>query len=47
MKEVVDDLARRVSMSRSAFAERISTLTGETPLGHLTQWGLRQGTFLE
>lgn len=34
----VDELARRVSMSRSAFAERFRRLTGETPLGHLTQW---------
>jgi len=34
----VDDLARRVSMSRSAFADRFRKLTGETPLNHLTQW---------
>jgi len=34
----VDELARRVSMSRSAFAERFRRLTGETPLHHLTQW---------
>lgn len=34
----IDELARRVSMSRSAFAERFRKLTGETPLDHLTQW---------
>jgi AraC-like DNA-binding protein len=31
-------LARTVSMSRSAFAERFRELVGETPLDHLTQW---------
>jgi AraC-like DNA-binding protein len=34
----VRTLARRVSMSRSAFAARFRTLVGETPLEHLTQW---------
>ena len=34
----VPTLARRVSMSRSAFAARFRTLVGETPLEHLTQW---------
>ena len=34
----VVDLARSVSMSRSAFAERFRELVGETPLDHLTQW---------
>jgi len=34
----VDDLARSVSMSRSAFADRFRKMTGETPLEHLTQW---------
>jgi AraC-like DNA-binding protein len=34
----VPALARRVSMSRSAFAARFRALVGETPLDHLTQW---------
>lgn len=34
----VAGLARSVSMSRSAFAERFRELVGETPLDHLTQW---------
>jgi AraC-like DNA-binding protein len=34
----VPELARSVSMSRSAFATRFRTLVGETPLDHLTQW---------
>lgn len=34
----VPELARQVSMSRSAFAARFRTLVGDTPLNHLTQW---------
>ena len=34
----VPELARSVSMSRSAFAARFRQLVGETPLDHLTQW---------
>lgn len=34
----VPELARSVSMSRSAFAARFRELVGETPLDHLTQW---------
>jgi len=34
----VPTLAKSVSMSRSAFAERFRRLVGETPLHHLTQW---------
>jgi AraC-like DNA-binding protein len=34
----VPELARKVSMSRSAFAARFRQLVGETPLDHLTQW---------
>jgi transcriptional regulator GlxA family with amidase domain len=34
----VQTLARRVSMSRSAFAARFRALIGETPLEHFTQW---------
>src|SRR5258707_15131845 len=36
----VPELARRVSMSRSAFAARFRALVGETPLYPLTQWGM-------
>ena len=31
-------LARSVSMSRSAFAARLTALVGQTPMEHLTQW---------
>jgi len=34
----VPTLAKGVSMSRSAFAERFRRLVGETPLDHLTRW---------
>jgi AraC-like DNA-binding protein len=34
----VPELARRVSMSRSAFAARFRQQVGETPLDHLTRW---------
>jgi len=34
----VPELARQVSMSRSAFAARFRALVGDTPLAHLTQW---------
>lgn len=34
----VPELARNVSMSRSAFAARFRKLVGDTPLDHLTQW---------
>jgi AraC-like DNA-binding protein len=34
----VPELARNVSMSRSAFAARFRDLVGDTPLDHLTQW---------
>lgn len=34
----VPALAKSVSMSRSAFADRFRRLVGETPLDHLTQW---------
>jgi AraC-like DNA-binding protein len=34
----VPELARGVSMSRSAFAARFRELVGETPLNYLTQW---------
>jgi AraC-like DNA-binding protein len=34
----VPELARGVSMSRSAFATRFRELAGETPMDHLTHW---------
>jgi AraC-like DNA-binding protein len=34
----VPELARAVSMSRSAFTARFRALVGTTPLDHLTQW---------
>src|SRR5207245_10994578 len=34
----VPELARAVSMSRSAFAARFRELVGTTPLDHLTEW---------
>ena len=34
----VPALAKEVSMSRSAFADRFRKLVGETPLDHLTRW---------
>jgi len=36
----VDDLAREVAMSRSAFAERFSERVGEPPMQYLTRWRL-------
>jgi AraC-like DNA-binding protein len=36
----VDDLAREVAMSRSAFAERFSELVGEPPMQYLIRWRL-------
>ena len=36
----VDELAREVALSRSALAERFSTLVGESPMAYLTRWRL-------
>jgi AraC-like DNA-binding protein len=36
----VDDLARRVALSRSALAERFAALIGEPPMQYLTRWRL-------
>lgn len=36
----VDDLARRVALSRSALAERFVTLVGEPPMKYLKRWRL-------
>ena len=39
----VDQLADRVSMSRSAFADRFRSLVGVPPLGYLTRWRMHKG----
>ena len=36
----VDELARRVALSRSTLAERFTTLVGEPPMQYLTRWRL-------
>ena len=36
----VDELAREVAMSRSAFAERFAALVGESPMQYLMRWRL-------
>lgn len=36
----VDELAREVALSRSALAERFSTLVGESPIQYLMRWRL-------
>lgn len=36
----VDELAHEVAMSRSALAERFTTLVGESPMQYLTRWRL-------
>jgi len=36
----VDELARAVALSRSALAERFTTLVGEAPMQYLTRWRL-------
>ncbi|NGY04648.1 AraC family transcriptional regulator [Solimonas terrae] len=36
----VDELAREVALSRSALAERFTTLIGEPPMQYLTRWRL-------
>lgn len=40
----VNELASRVSLSRSAFSARFSTLVGEPPLTYLTRWRMVQAT---
>jgi AraC-like DNA-binding protein len=37
----VDGLAKAVGMSRSAFSTRFSALTGQGPLGYLTEWRMQ------
>ena len=36
------ELASRANLSRSAFAERFTTLVGTPPMGYLTEWRLEQ-----
>jgi AraC-like DNA-binding protein len=42
----VEALAQRVTMSRSAFAERFTRLVGEAPLGYLTRWRIQKAAHL-
>jgi AraC-like DNA-binding protein len=42
----VPELARQVSMSRSAFAARFREMVGETPLDHLTLWRMMHAASL-
>lgn len=42
----VEALAQRVTMSRSAFAERFTRLVGEAPLGYLTRWRMQKAAHL-
>ena len=37
----VDSLAKAVGMSRSAFSTRFAALTGQGPLGYLTEWRMQ------
>ena len=39
----VSDLARRVGLSRTRFAERFSHFLGESPMAYLAQWRLKLG----
>ena len=36
----MEELAHEVALSRSALAERFSTLVGESPIQYLTRWRL-------
>ena len=42
----VDDLAKRVGVSRSAFHERFALLVGMPPVQYLTQWRIQRGACL-
>ena len=37
----LDELAVGVAMSRSAFADRFTTLVGQPPIQHLAQWRMQ------
>lgn len=41
----VDDLARAVAMSRTAFAQRFKSLVGVAPLKYLTAWRIAVANF--
>jgi AraC family transcriptional activator of mtrCDE len=43
---MVEELARAVGMSRSAFAREFNEMTGEPPLAYLTQWRMEQAASL-
>ncbi len=38
----IDDLAKKVGMSRSAFASRFKSLVDETPMQYLTRWRMHR-----
>jgi len=42
----IESLAAAAGMSRSAFAARFKTLTGQTPLDYLTEWRMQQAKAL-
>jgi AraC-like DNA-binding protein len=42
----VDDLAHAVALSRSALAERFTTLVGESPMQYLTRWRLARAAYM-
>lgn len=42
----LEQLARKVGMSRSAFAERFKELVGESPMRYLTAWRMQQAVDL-
>jgi AraC-like DNA-binding protein len=42
----IEDLAKRVQLSRSAFAARFRTLTGTSPADYLTRWRIHRAATL-
>jgi len=42
----LEQLARKVGMSRSSFAERFRDLVGESPMRYLTAWRMQQAVDL-
>ena len=41
----IDELARGVGMSRSAFASRFKALVGETPMQYLARWRMHRAAY--
>ncbi len=42
----LDDLSRKIGMSRSAFAERFKQLVGITPIRYVTEWRMQEAADL-